>query len=130
MTFNQEKIIYFWLMTLSLLSSFIASALVIIVFLVAWILSARSNSDREKTSPFECGFDPKNTARIPFSTRFFLLAIIFIVFDIEIVLLIPTPFLSINLNTYNSLLTSILFLLILILGLIHEWREGSLNWTD
>lgn len=80
----------------------------------------RSQIDREKSSAFECGFDPKNTARIPFSIRFFLLAIIFIVFDVEIVLLLPTPFLPTILNTPTAILSVLLFLLILLVGLIHE----------
>nr|QGZ09957.1 NADH dehydrogenase subunit 3 [Eisenia nordenskioldi nordenskioldi] len=112
------------------ISTAIAVALPSIVLMLAWILSARSNMDREKSSPFECGFDPKSTARIPFSMRFFLLAIIFIVFDIEIVLLMPIPpiILSNNLNTL--LLTSMSFLIILLVGLIHEWNEGSLDWSS
>jgi len=98
------------------------------ILIIIYILSIRSNNDREKLSPFECGFDPNHTARIPFSTRFFLLAIIFIVFDIELVLLIPIPIILIN---YNSLiiLTSLLFLLILLIGLLHEWNQGSINWS-
>jgi len=78
-------------MLISLLSFLIAIILPPIVLFLAFILSAKSTKDREKASPFECGFDPKRKARIPFSTRFFLLAVIFLVFDIEIVLLIPAP---------------------------------------
>lgn len=107
----------------------IAIALPSLVLTAAWILRARSNIDREKSSPFECGFDPKRTARIPFSMRFFLLAIIFIVFDIEIVLLIPIPTVILSNKINTTLLTSIAFLLILLLGLIHEWKEGSLDWS-
>lgn len=90
----------------------------------------RSNNDREKTSPFECGFDPKNNARVPFSLRFFILAIIFIVFDIEIVLLIPIPILNTFINTVQAEIAGMLFLVILLLGLFHEWKEGSLNWSS
>nr|QGZ10021.1 NADH dehydrogenase subunit 3 [Eisenia nordenskioldi nordenskioldi] len=107
----------------------IALTLPSIVLALAWVLSARSNMDREKSSPFECGFDPKSTARIPFSMRFFLLAIIFIVFDIEIVLLMPIPSIILSSNLNSTLLTSTSFLLILLLGLIHEWKEGSLDWS-
>nr|QGZ09983.1 NADH dehydrogenase subunit 3 [Eisenia nordenskioldi pallida] len=108
----------------------IAFALPSIVLMLAWILSARSSMDREKSSPFECGFDPKSAARIPFSMRFFLLAIIFIVFDIEIVLLMSIPSIILNSDLNTTLLTSMTFLLILLLGLIHEWNEGSLDWSS
>nr|WAO28742.1 NADH dehydrogenase subunit 3 [Megascolecidae sp. BS2]WAO28755.1 NADH dehydrogenase subunit 3 [Megascolecidae sp. BS7] len=112
-------------------SMFIICSLIPTAVLVAAnILAMRSTEDREKSTPFECGFDPKNTARIPFSMRFFLLAIIFIVFDIEIVLLMPIPtMLTTHYSTYTLLMTCMLFIIILIIGLIHEWNEGSLDWS-
>lgn len=100
-----------------------------VVLVAAWVLAARSTEDREKSTPFECGFDPKNTARIPFSLRFFLLAIIFIVFDIEIVLLIPIPTIYISSYIPQIIVTYIVFIIVLIIGLIHEWNEGSLDWS-
>nr|BDQ43783.1 NADH dehydrogenase subunit 3 [Amynthas sp. CS029] len=99
------------------------------VLVAAWVLAARSTEDREKSSPFECGFDPKNTARIPFSMRFFLLAIIFIVFDIEIVLLMPIPTMLMTSYSPHIMTFYTLFIIVLILGLIHEWNEGSLDWS-
>lgn len=117
-------------MYIPIITSILALLITALLFMLAKLLNNRSASDREKTSPFECGFDPKNNARVPFSLRFFILAIIFIVFDIEIVLLMPTPFLSIIINTSQSLITSIIFILILIIGLFHEWKEGSLNWSS
>nr|BDQ43887.1 NADH dehydrogenase subunit 3 [Amynthas tokioensis]BDQ44368.1 NADH dehydrogenase subunit 3 [Amynthas tokioensis]BDQ44420.1 NADH dehydrogenase subunit 3 [Amynthas tokioensis] len=112
-------------------SMFIICLLIpMVVLLAAWVLAARSTEDREKSTPFECGFDPKNTARIPFSMRFFLLAIIFIVFDIEIVLLMPIPtMLKTSYNTHIMLTYSV-FIIVLIMGLIHEWNEGSLDWSN
>nr|YP_009164270.1 NADH dehydrogenase subunit 3 [Amynthas longisiphonus]AIR76367.1 NADH dehydrogenase subunit 3 [Amynthas longisiphonus] len=111
-------------------STFIICALItLVVLLAASVMAARSTKDREKSTPFECGFDPKNTARIPFSTRFFLLAIIFIVFDIEIVLLMPIPTMYMSLYTTHIVVTYMLFVIVLILGLIHEWNEGSLDWS-
>uniref|UniRef100_A0AAU7YR35 NADH-ubiquinone oxidoreductase chain 3 n=1 Tax=Amynthas bubonis TaxID=3229772 RepID=A0AAU7YR35_9ANNE len=101
-----------------------------LVLLAAWVLSARSTEDREKSTPFECGFDPKNTARIPFSMRFFLLAIIFIVFDIEIVLLMPVPSMLMTSYTSHIMITYLTFIIVLIAGLIHEWNEGSLDWSS
>nr|YP_010924986.1 NADH dehydrogenase subunit 3 [Harmothoe imbricata]AVW86124.1 NADH dehydrogenase subunit 3 [Halosydna sp. YZ-2018]WKB17964.1 NADH dehydrogenase subunit 3 [Harmothoe imbricata] len=117
-------------MLLSLLSLSIALILPMVVLSIALIISFRSSEDREKCSPFECGFDPKNTARIPFSLRFFLLAVIFLVFDIEIVLLMPAPILLNSISSPNEIFTLLLFFLILILGLLHEWHEGSLDWTS
>nr|BDQ43705.1 NADH dehydrogenase subunit 3 [Metaphire tosaensis] len=107
----------------------ICSMIPTIVLLAAWVLAARSTEDREKSSPFECGFDPKNTARIPFSMRFFLLAIIFIVFDIEIVLLMPIPTMLMTSYSPHIVVFYTLFIIVLIVGLIHEWNEGSLDWS-
>nr|ABM65769.1 NADH dehydrogenase subunit 3 [Nucula nucleus] len=96
---------------------------------LASILAKQTKMDREKQSPFECGFDPMSSARIPFSTRFFLLAVIFLIFDVEIVLLFPViSSLSIELTPLISS-ALLIFLTVLILGLFHEWNEGSLEWT-
>ena len=117
-------------MTLLILGIFLRVLVSFFVFLSAWFLSKRSLIDREKSSPFECGFDPKFRARIPFSIRFFLLAVIFLIFDVEIALLLPFPFVA----TFNYRIISIfavaVFLFILILGLLHEWKEGSLDWVE
>lgn len=99
---------------------FIAGILPPIVIFIAYTLRARSTIDREKASPFECGFDPKNKARIPFSTRFFLLAVIFLVFDVEIVLLMPAPVIMARRAVNSILFRTFLFLIILIVGLLHE----------
>nr|QUJ10061.1 NADH dehydrogenase subunit 3 [Tubifex tubifex] len=117
MTLMTSAFIFAWLLTA-------------LTFAVAWLLSSRSHNDREKTSPFECGFDPKNTSRIPFSLRFFLLGIIFIVFDIEIVLIMPIPLIPNGLHYTSAYMSALIFLLILLIGLLHEWREGSLNWSS
>jgi len=107
-------------MILIITSSILAAVFPIILLIIINILSIRTIIDREKSSPFECGFDPKNTARIPFSTRFFLLAIIFIVFDIEIVLLIPISILITSLNPVSETVLILIFIIILLAGLIHE----------
>nr|YP_010574740.1 NADH dehydrogenase subunit 3 [Carminodoris armata]UZI00310.1 NADH dehydrogenase subunit 3 [Carminodoris armata] len=82
----------------------------------------------EKLTAFECGFDPLSKMRSPFSTRFFLLVVLFLIFDVEIALLFPV--LSVF-STNTSLLTGValfLFLLILLFGMFHEWNEGALDW--
>nr|YP_009525294.1 NADH dehydrogenase subunit 3 [Palpita hypohomalia]AXS63730.1 NADH dehydrogenase subunit 3 [Palpita hypohomalia]QAT19927.1 NADH dehydrogenase subunit 3 [Palpita hypohomalia] len=94
------------------------------------ILSKKSFSDREKCSPFECGFDPKSSARIPFSLHFFLITMIFLIFDVEIALIFPL----INLFKLTNFIIwskiSFFFILILLLGLFHEWNQNMLNWTN
>jgi len=107
-------------MNLILLSSLISILIPLVILTAASILYIRATADREKISPFECGFDPINSARIPFSTRFFLLAVIFIVFDIEIVLLIPIPLIIITSNKIFLILSLSIFIIILIIGLLHE----------
>jgi len=107
-------------MFLLLFSSIIAIILPPIFLIIAYILRFKTIKDQEKSSSFECGFDPKNKARIPFSTRFFLLAVIFLVFDIEIILLIPSPIALSNHLFLPTLIRTMLFLLILMAGLLHE----------
>nr|URH16755.1 NADH dehydrogenase subunit 3 [Dolichorhinotermes longilabius] len=99
------------------------------VMIIATLLSKKTNKDREKSSPFECGFDPKNSARLPFSSRFFLIAVIFMIFDVEIALLLPMPITMTTSNMWSWMTISWLFLLILIIGLYHEWNQGSLEWS-
>merc|ERR1712243_301640 len=107
-------------MIITLVTILIAILLVLIVLLSSFMLAQRTTLDREKASPFECGFDPLGSARIPFSLRFFLLAVIFLVFDIEIVLLMPLPLALAQGQILAPTLGAILFLLILIIGLVHE----------
>nr|AYQ18987.1 NADH dehydrogenase subunit 3 [Lampyridae sp. 2 ACP-2013] len=101
----------------------------LIVMLLATFLSKKTIIDREKSSPFECGFDPKTSARMPFSLQFFLIAMIFLIFDVEITLLLP---LAITMKITSilpfSIVTSV-FIIILLMGLYHEWKQGALNWA-
>nr|YP_009732638.1 NADH dehydrogenase subunit 3 [Ocinebrellus falcatus]QHS71356.1 NADH dehydrogenase subunit 3 [Ocinebrellus falcatus] len=114
----------------SVLSSVVALLLSCVVMGLGWVLAKRAISDREKSSPFECGFDPIKSARLPFSLRFFLLAIIFLIFDVEIVLLFPI-LISMNNSFSLALVFSLfIFLIILVFGLFHEWNEGSLDWAQ
>lgn len=99
-----------------------------IVIVLARILSKKKNIDREKNSPFECGFEPFNSSRLPFSLQFFLIAIIFLIFDVEIALIFPIIYsIKIN-NIFTWVTTSITFIVILILGIYHEWKQGALEW--
>nr|YP_010947544.1 NADH dehydrogenase subunit 3 [Kentrochrysalis sieversi]WGO76534.1 NADH dehydrogenase subunit 3 [Kentrochrysalis sieversi] len=101
-----------------------------ILMLLSIILSKKSFMDREKCSPFECGFDPKSMARIPFSLHFFLIAMIFLIFDVEIALIFPIilTYKMVNFLTWTKI--SFFFIFILLMGLYHEWNQNMLNWTN
>nr|ALO77115.1 NADH deshydrogenase subunit 3 [Entiminae sp. GENSP01] len=110
---------------------FMSQLIMMILMLMLLILNLSSKktfSDREKNSPFECGFDPKNSARVPFSLQFFLIAVIFIIFDVELTLLLPMISAMKMSNITFYLLTSMIFILVLLLGLYHEWGQGALEW--
>nr|ADA61180.1 NADH dehydrogenase subunit 3 [Ancistrocheirus lesueurii] len=100
----------------------------LVLLILGLVIHKRSYADREKNSPFECGFDPSVHTRAPFSMRFFLLAVIFLIFDVEIILLVPLTMNIMNSNTHWPMTSSIVFLLILLMGLFHEWNQGSLDW--
>nr|YP_010471444.1 NADH dehydrogenase subunit 3 [Acaciothrips ebneri]UVG40787.1 NADH dehydrogenase subunit 3 [Acaciothrips ebneri] len=95
---------------------------------VSFIISMKTKKNWEKMSPFECGFNLMNFPRNPFSLRFFLISIIFLIFDIEIIILIPFIFSIFMMNSKMWMMLMFLFLLILMWGLFHEWFLGSLNW--
>nr|YP_009406985.1 NADH dehydrogenase subunit 3 [Typhlatya monae]ASA39521.1 NADH dehydrogenase subunit 3 [Typhlatya monae] len=100
------------------------------VMFISSVLAKKTYADREKNSPFECGFDPKGSARLPFSLRFFLIAVIFLIFDVEITLLLPiAPIMSVC-SIDSWIFTSTFFLIILLLGLYHEWNQGALEWSE
>nr|YP_009865014.1 NADH dehydrogenase subunit 3 [Linuparus trigonus]QKE42652.1 NADH dehydrogenase subunit 3 [Linuparus trigonus] len=101
-----------------------------LVMTIASIVSKKTIIDREKSSPFECGFDPLGSARIPFSLRFFLIAVIFLIFDVEITLLLPLVSIVELTNIFTWTLTGLAFLLILLFGLYLEWINGALEWSS
>nr|QJQ72483.1 NADH dehydrogenase subunit 3 [Gerres erythrourus] len=107
----------------------IAITLSVVLAVVSFWLP-QMNPDHEKLSPYECGFDPLGSARLPFSLRFFLVAILFLLFDLEIALLLPLPWgdqLSSPLLTFSWAST---VLILLTLGLIYEWLQGGLEWAE
>nr|QNT26953.1 NADH dehydrogenase subunit 3 [Trigonopterus daun] len=109
--------------------STLTSLILLLLTLILNFTSKKTFYDREKSSPFECGFDPKNIARLPFSLQFFLVALIFVIFDIELALLLPAISVT-KISTLSNLsITLYTFITILIAGLFHEQNQGSLNWV-
>lgn len=107
----------------------IAIALSTILALVSFWLP-QITPDHEKLSPYECGFDPLGTARLPFSLRFFLVAILFLLFDLEIALLLPLPWGDQLPSPLLTFLWASAVLVLLTLGLIYEWLQGGLEWAE
>lgn len=97
-----------------------------IISLASYILSEKS-PDKEKVSVYECGFDPFHNPGEPFSIRFFLIAILFLVFDLEISYLFPWSNGTFSINEKGQILIA-LFIAILIIGLVYEWVKGGLEW--
>nr|YP_009311860.1 NADH dehydrogenase subunit 3 [Pangio oblonga]BAV71088.1 NADH dehydrogenase subunit 3 [Pangio oblonga] len=107
----------------------ITTALSLILAVVSFWLP-QMNPDAEKLSPYECGFDPLGSARLPFSIRFFLVAILFLLFDLEIALLLPLPWGDQLHNPVGTLLWASAVLILLTLGLVYEWIQGGLEWAE
>nr|AST10251.1 NADH dehydrogenase subunit 3 [Leucochrysa pretiosa] len=117
-------------MLMLLTMSIIIILIAFITMFLGTILSKKTFFDREKNSPFECGFDPKSSARMSFSLHFFLIAIIFLIFDVEIALLLPIIMIIKSSNIMIWMTVTFFFILILLLGLYHEWNQGALNWVN
>nr|YP_010996563.1 NADH dehydrogenase subunit 3 [Dasyhippus peipingensis]WPE03599.1 NADH dehydrogenase subunit 3 [Dasyhippus peipingensis] len=115
------------MLSMSILISFIIPMM---IMLIATILSKKLINDREKSSPFECGFDPKSSARMTFSLQFFLIAVIFLIFDVEIALILPIVIIMKTSNIMTWTMSTMFFILVLLGGLYYEWNQGALQWAD
>nr|YP_010990636.1 NADH dehydrogenase subunit 3 [Flata truncata]WOW99054.1 NADH dehydrogenase subunit 3 [Flata truncata] len=99
-----------------------------LVFILTTTLSKKKKMSREKNSPFECGFSNLSSARKPFSIHFFLVATLFLIFDIEISIILPM-FNTKMTDKKEWIISSSITLMILLVGLIHEWNQGMLDWS-
>lgn len=106
-----------------LLISFILS---FILFLLSYFITPQK-ADQEKVSAYECGFNPFDDARATFDVRFYLVAILFLIFDLEVSFLFPWSLVLGKLSLWGFI-TMIIFLLILTIGFIYEWYKGALEW--
>nr|AAU00482.1 NADH dehydrogenase subunit 3 [Mephitis mephitis]UEK25603.1 NADH dehydrogenase subunit 3 [Mephitis mephitis] len=113
------------IITTLLINITLPSLLMIIAF---WL--PQLNIYTEKANPYECGFDPTGSARLPFSMKFFLVAITFLLFDLEIALLLPLPWATQSMNLDTVLTMSLMLILLLAASLAYEWTEKGLEWTE
>ena len=112
---------------LSILIFLIIALFLSIGFIVANYLASPSNPDPEKLSAYEFGFEPFDDSRMEFYVRFYLVAILFIIFDLEIAFLFPW---AVSLKNIGALgfYSMMFFLFILTIGFIYEWKNGALDW--
>lgn len=98
----------------------------LVLLSIGYILGPRS-SDKEKESAYECGFEAFDDAHMKFDIRFYLVAILFIIFDLEIAFLFPWAVVLDKLGAFG-LVSMFIFLFILVVGFIYEWKKGALEW--
>ncbi|MBL4837871.1 MAG: NADH-quinone oxidoreductase subunit A [Kordiimonadaceae bacterium] len=98
-----------------------------IIFIGAAVLVARQNPDDEKLSAYECGFEAFEESRGQFDVRFYLVAILFIIFDLEVAFLFPWAVALGDIGLYGFW-SMVLFLGVLTVGFIYEWNKGALEW--
>ena len=103
------------------------SLMLSIGFIVLNLLASPKNPDPEKLSAYECGFEPFNDSRMEFDIRFYLVAILFIIFDLEIAFLFPWAITLGNIGIFGFV-SMMIFLSILTVGFIYEWKKGALDW--
>jgi NADH-quinone oxidoreductase subunit A len=104
----------------------IAAALAIALMASALIIAVR-NPDPEKLSAYECGFNPFDDARMKFDVRFYLVSLLFIIFDLEVAFLFPWAVTLKELGAFGFW-SMMVFLGVLTIGFIYEWRKGALEW--
>ena len=98
-----------------------------IAMVAASLIVARQRPDTEKLSPYECGFDPFGDARVRFDVRYYLVAILFIIFDLEVAFLFPWAVSLGDIGMFGFW-SMIVFLGVLTIGFIYEWQKGALEW--
>ena len=104
----------------------IGVAIGLIALTLGWMLGPR-RPDKAKLSPYECGFDPFEDARLPFDVRFYLVAILFVIFDLETAFLFPWAVVLRRIG-WSGFWAMMIFLAILVVGFVYEWKRGALEW--
>ncbi len=112
---------------LSIIIFLIIAMLISIGFILINFFSSPSNPDPEKLSAYECGFDAFDDSRMEFDVRFYLVAILFIIFDLEIAFLFPWAITLGKIGVFGFW-SMMIFLAVLTIGFIYEWKKGALEW--
>ena len=112
---------------LSIIIFLLMALLISIGFILINFLSSPSNPDPEKLSAYECGFDAFDDSRMEFDVRFYLVAILFIIFDLEIAFLFPWAITLGKIGVFGFW-SMMIFLGVLTIGFIYEWKKGALEW--
>ena len=97
------------------------------VFIILGKLLGPSRPDAEKNSPYECGFEAFEDSRMKFDVRYYLVAILFIIFDLEIAFLFPWAVVLDEIGTFGLAAMGV-FLSVLVIGFVYEWKKGALEW--
>ena len=105
----------------------VIAAALSILFIIASTLIAPRKPDPEKLSAYECGFNAFDDARMKFDVRFYLVSILFIIFDLEVAFLFPWVF-QVSAGDQPAFWSMMVFLGVLTVGFIYEWRRGALEW--
>lgn len=108
----------------------ISFGVVVLLKFCSFIVSERAKLTREELGCYECGFEQNNLSRIPFSMRYFFLTLIFLLFDLEIVFLLFIIYFIFSGYFFYGLIVFIFFVVVLFMGLVYEWLEGSLEWLS
>ena len=111
----------------SIILFLVIALLLSIGFITLNFMLSPKNPDPEKLSAYECGFEPFNDSRMEFDVRFYLVAILFIIFDLEIAFLFPWA-ISLGKIGIFGFVSMMIFLAILTIGFIYEWKKGALDW--
>ncbi len=112
---------------LSIIIFLLMALLISIGFILINFISSPSNPDPEKLSAYECGFDAFDDSRMEFDVRFYLVAILFIIFDLEIAFLFPWA-ITLGKTGVFGFWSMMIFLGVLTIGFIYEWKKGALEW--
>lgn len=114
---------YVYIIFFLFLGIFLAGA----AFIASWVVRPKPAFDAVKNSPYECGEIVKGTSRVQFNVRYYLFALIFVLFDVEVLFVVPWALVFKEMG-HVAYLEMVVFILVLGLGLLYAWKKGALEW--